>query len=240
MLPEIFQSLMKVDRIERHSCRGKIRMECSNSRTLTLKCSDPLICIIALQSRVTWGHVTGAWPSTSAGTCARPFAIMRSSTPQWVHLSVCSDLKTRVSIWLLVIGLRQTLIFMMKITEIWSGCWSDAPNCVIEYSVDTKTISPPPLSVPFFLLYLNAFRELLIRFQRCIHPMDLWLVCLLPPTQDDKAMNMFGMDHMLKDGWRGFYSQSYLYFENCSALFLPKVCDNNRRSFCSFSSCKIH
>uniref|UniRef100_A0A8D3A9K2 Transmembrane protein 87A n=1 Tax=Scophthalmus maximus TaxID=52904 RepID=A0A8D3A9K2_SCOMX len=43
-------------------------------------------------------------------------------------------------------------------------------------------------------------------------------------TPDNKATNMFGMDHMLKDGWSGFYSQGYMYFDNCSALFLPKVC----------------
>ncbi|XP_068194507.1 transmembrane protein 87A-like [Antennarius striatus] len=42
-------------------------------------------------------------------------------------------------------------------------------------------------------------------------------------TPDSKAMNMFGMDHMLKDGWRGFYSQGYMFFDNCSSLFLPKV-----------------
>ncbi|XP_068436855.1 transmembrane protein 87A-like [Clinocottus analis] len=42
-------------------------------------------------------------------------------------------------------------------------------------------------------------------------------------TPDNKAMNMFGMDHMLKDGWSGFYSQGYTYFDNCSSLFLPKV-----------------
>lgn len=41
-------------------------------------------------------------------------------------------------------------------------------------------------------------------------------------TPDQKAMNMFGMDHMLKDGWSGFYSQGYMYFENCTLLFLPK------------------
>ncbi|KAJ0008714.1 hypothetical protein NQD34_016129 [Periophthalmus magnuspinnatus] len=41
-------------------------------------------------------------------------------------------------------------------------------------------------------------------------------------TPDQKAMNMFGMDHMLKDGWSGFYSQGYMYFENCTSLFLPK------------------
>lgn len=42
-------------------------------------------------------------------------------------------------------------------------------------------------------------------------------------TPDNKAMNMFGMEHMLKDGWSGFYSQGYMYFDNCSSLFLPKV-----------------
>ncbi|KAM9355749.1 LOW QUALITY PROTEIN: transmembrane protein 87A-like [Pholidichthys leucotaenia] len=42
-------------------------------------------------------------------------------------------------------------------------------------------------------------------------------------TSDNKAMNMFGMEHMLKDGWSGFYSQGYMYFENCSSLFSPKV-----------------
>lgn len=46
--------------------------------------------------------------------------------------------------------------------------------------------------------------------------------------QDNKAMNMFSMDHMLKDGWSGFYSQGYMYFDNCSSLFLPKVCDQRR------------
>ncbi|XP_053701100.1 transmembrane protein 87A-like isoform X1 [Synchiropus splendidus] len=42
-------------------------------------------------------------------------------------------------------------------------------------------------------------------------------------TPDNKAMNMFGMDHMLKDDWNGFYSQGYMYSDNCSSLFLPKV-----------------
>ncbi|XP_068573866.1 transmembrane protein 87A-like [Cebidichthys violaceus] len=42
-------------------------------------------------------------------------------------------------------------------------------------------------------------------------------------TPDNKAMNLFGMDHMLKDSWSGFYSQGYMYFDNCSYLFLPKV-----------------
>ncbi|CAG01228.1 unnamed protein product [Tetraodon nigroviridis] len=36
-------------------------------------------------------------------------------------------------------------------------------------------------------------------------------------------MNMFSMDHMLKDGWSGFYSQGFMFFDNCSSLFLPKV-----------------
>lgn len=38
---------------------------------------------------------------------------------------------------------------------------------------------------------------------------------------------MFGMEHMLKDGWSGFYSQGYMYFDNCSSLLLPKVSDND-------------
>lgn len=42
-------------------------------------------------------------------------------------------------------------------------------------------------------------------------------------TPDSKAMSMFGMDHMLRDHWSGFYSQGYMLFENCSALFLPRV-----------------
>ncbi|XP_049452673.1 transmembrane protein 87A-like [Epinephelus fuscoguttatus] len=42
-------------------------------------------------------------------------------------------------------------------------------------------------------------------------------------TPDNKANNMFGMDHMLKDGWSGFYSQGYMYFDNCSSLFLPRT-----------------
>ncbi|KAJ7988774.1 hypothetical protein DPEC_G00312700 [Dallia pectoralis] len=40
--------------------------------------------------------------------------------------------------------------------------------------------------------------------------------------QDDKAINMFGLDQMLKDDWSGYYSQGYLYFDNCSSLFQPK------------------
>ncbi|XP_038838309.1 transmembrane protein 87A-like isoform X2 [Salvelinus namaycush] len=42
-------------------------------------------------------------------------------------------------------------------------------------------------------------------------------------TPDNKALTMFGLDHMLKEDWNGFYSQGYMYFDNCSALFLPKV-----------------
>lgn len=41
-------------------------------------------------------------------------------------------------------------------------------------------------------------------------------------TPDKKALGMFGMDHMLKDGWSGFYSQGYMYFDNCTSLFFPK------------------
>lgn len=41
-------------------------------------------------------------------------------------------------------------------------------------------------------------------------------------TPDKPAMEMFGMDHMLKDGWSGFYSQGYMYFDNCTSLFSPK------------------
>uniref|UniRef100_A0A4W5KSD8 TMEM87A/B GOLD domain-containing protein n=1 Tax=Hucho hucho TaxID=62062 RepID=A0A4W5KSD8_9TELE len=42
-------------------------------------------------------------------------------------------------------------------------------------------------------------------------------------TPDNKALTMFGRDHMLKEDWSGFYSQGYMYFDNCSALLLPKV-----------------
>ena len=35
---------------------------------------------------------------------------------------------------------------------------------------------------------------------------------------------MFGLESMLKDDWNGYYSQGYMYFDNCSSLFLPKVC----------------
>ncbi|KAK6304900.1 hypothetical protein J4Q44_G00254860 [Coregonus suidteri] len=42
-------------------------------------------------------------------------------------------------------------------------------------------------------------------------------------TPDNKALSMFGLDNMLKEDWRGSYSQGYMYFENCSVLLLPKV-----------------
>lgn len=42
-------------------------------------------------------------------------------------------------------------------------------------------------------------------------------------TPDKNARIMLGMDHTVKDEWSGFYSQGYMYFENCSALFLPRV-----------------
>ena len=42
--------------------------------------------------------------------------------------------------------------------------------------------------------------------------------------QDSKAINMFGLESMLKDDWSGYYSQGYMYSDNCSSLFLPKVC----------------
>ncbi|XP_037343126.1 transmembrane protein 87A-like [Pungitius pungitius] len=42
-------------------------------------------------------------------------------------------------------------------------------------------------------------------------------------TADSKAITMFGMHHMLKEGWSGFYSEGYVYFDNCSSLFSPKV-----------------
>ncbi|KAK3562954.1 hypothetical protein QTP86_011713 [Hemibagrus guttatus] len=34
---------------------------------------------------------------------------------------------------------------------------------------------------------------------------------------------MFGLEHMLKEDWSGFYSQGYVYFDSCSALFTPKI-----------------
>ncbi|XP_026851378.1 transmembrane protein 87A isoform X1 [Electrophorus electricus] len=42
-------------------------------------------------------------------------------------------------------------------------------------------------------------------------------------TPDSTALNMFGWDHMMKGNWTGLFSQGYIYFENCSSLFRPKV-----------------
>uniref|UniRef100_A0A3B3S416 Transmembrane protein 87A n=1 Tax=Paramormyrops kingsleyae TaxID=1676925 RepID=A0A3B3S416_9TELE len=42
-------------------------------------------------------------------------------------------------------------------------------------------------------------------------------------TADNNALNMFGMEKMLKDNWNGFYSQGFVEFENCSSLFAGKV-----------------
>ncbi|KAG7466101.1 hypothetical protein MATL_G00161320 [Megalops atlanticus] len=42
-------------------------------------------------------------------------------------------------------------------------------------------------------------------------------------TADNKAESMFGLEHMLKENWNGYYSQGFIFFENCSALFTPKV-----------------
>uniref|UniRef100_A0A1A8MIK2 Transmembrane protein 87A n=3 Tax=Nothobranchius TaxID=28779 RepID=A0A1A8MIK2_9TELE len=57
-------------------------------------------------------------------------------------------------------------------------------------------------------------------------------------TPDNKAMNMFGMDHMLKEGWSGFYSQGFVFFENCSSLFIPKVYFPDFNSYQPLSSPK--
>lgn len=46
--------------------------------------------------------------------------------------------------------------------------------------------------------------------------------------QDSKAITMFGMHPMLKEGWSGFYSEGYMYFDNCSSLFSPKVCGRDK------------
>ncbi|XP_049320076.1 transmembrane protein 87A [Astyanax mexicanus] len=42
-------------------------------------------------------------------------------------------------------------------------------------------------------------------------------------TPDNTALTMFGKHQRARDGWPGFYSQGYIYFENCSSLFTPKV-----------------
>ncbi|XP_056151418.1 transmembrane protein 87A-like [Lampris incognitus] len=57
-------------------------------------------------------------------------------------------------------------------------------------------------------------------------------------TPDDRAMSMFGLDHMMKDGWRGFYSQGYMYFDNCSSLFVPKIYYADFNPFLPLSSSK--
>ncbi|KAL2099304.1 hypothetical protein ACEWY4_005784 [Coilia grayii] len=41
-------------------------------------------------------------------------------------------------------------------------------------------------------------------------------------TADSKAMGLFGRNDMLKDGWSGHYSQSFIFFDNCSVLFTPQ------------------
>ncbi|CAL8289001.1 unnamed protein product [Gadus morhua 'NCC'] len=50
-------------------------------------------------------------------------------------------------------------------------------------------------------------------------------------TPDNKAINMFGLESMLKDDWSGYYSQGYMYFDNCSSLFLPKVYHGDFNSY---------
>ncbi|KAJ8401125.1 hypothetical protein AAFF_G00387070 [Aldrovandia affinis] len=42
-------------------------------------------------------------------------------------------------------------------------------------------------------------------------------------TPNNTALSMFGQEHMVKDNWNGFYSQGYILFDNCSALFMPRV-----------------
>ncbi|XP_062379303.1 transmembrane protein 87A-like [Sardina pilchardus] len=44
-------------------------------------------------------------------------------------------------------------------------------------------------------------------------------------TPDDKAMEIwkFGRTTMLKDGWSGHYSESFIYFDSCAALFTPQA-----------------
>ncbi|KAB5562279.1 hypothetical protein PHYPO_G00016080 [Pangasianodon hypophthalmus] len=42
-------------------------------------------------------------------------------------------------------------------------------------------------------------------------------------TTDSAAEAIFGWDHRLKEDWSGFYSQGYIYFDSCSALFTPKI-----------------
>lgn len=52
------------------------------------------------QSRVTQGGVTKASPSTSAGTCAPLFAIMRSLTHQWVYTSESLSKENKDILWI--------------------------------------------------------------------------------------------------------------------------------------------
>ncbi|XP_063039772.1 transmembrane protein 87A-like [Engraulis encrasicolus] len=42
-------------------------------------------------------------------------------------------------------------------------------------------------------------------------------------TPDLKAESLFGRPDMLNDGWSGHYSQSFIFFDNCSALFTPQA-----------------
>ncbi|XP_064169416.1 transmembrane protein 87A-like isoform X2 [Anguilla rostrata] len=42
-------------------------------------------------------------------------------------------------------------------------------------------------------------------------------------TADNNALAMFGLDRMGKENWSGYYSQGYIFFDNCSSLFTPRV-----------------
>lgn len=77
-----------------HSCQVMIRNSCWGLRPdyclITQRCTLWVTSsFIPLQSRVTQGHVTETWRSTSAGTCAPLFATMRSLTRQWVSALLC-------------------------------------------------------------------------------------------------------------------------------------------------------
>ncbi|KAI5616687.1 transmembrane protein 87A precursor [Silurus asotus] len=54
-------------------------------------------------------------------------------------------------------------------------------------------------------------------------------------TPDNEAMTMFGWDHQLKQDWSGFYSQGYIYFNNCHALFTPTIYYKEFQPFLSLS-----
>ncbi|XP_017331935.1 transmembrane protein 87A [Ictalurus punctatus] len=54
-------------------------------------------------------------------------------------------------------------------------------------------------------------------------------------TPDTAAEAMFGWDHRLKEDWSGFYSQGYVYYESCSALFTPKIYYKEFQPFLSLS-----